>query len=65
MQGVTWGFLYRGPQEETTLFNSSLHHGLAEVALAASLEVQPEHLFQMQDKHKTTAAMEKNQLGNN
>lgn len=28
----------------------------------ASLEAQPHHLFQMQDKHKTTAAMKKKNL---
>ena len=27
--------------------------------ITSSLEVQPHHLFQMQDKHKTIAAMKK------
>lgn len=32
---------------------------LQEITLAAASEVQPHHLSQMQDKHKTTAAMGK------
>lgn len=48
--------LTEASMEGQTLLHPDLPHGPTDQT-AASLEVQPHHLFQMQDKHKTTAAM--------